>query len=199
MSKFKFYLLSFTWGLPMTLIGCLVALVLLITGHKPKKWGYCYYFEVGECWGGSEFGAFFICDKNSGEYIKNHEFGHGLQNCYWGFLMPFVVCIPSAYRYWLRNFKYVKMKYFAWAVYGVAFALSVILIALAYITNVYWILIIANFIFVYFTILNIWSFHSEIPKYSSGDYVDYDSIWFEGDASKRGTEFVRYLRERGDM
>lgn len=199
MSKFKFYLLSFTWGLPMTLIGCVISLVLLIAGYKPKKWGYCYYFEIGECWGGSEFGAFFLCDKMGSEYIKNHEFGHGLQNCYWGFLMPFVVCIPSAYRYWLTGFKYSKMKYFAWGVYSVAILLSAVLTLIAFLTHIYWLLALAIFVFLYFTIIHIWGVAVEIPKRKGDVYVSYDSVWFEGQASKWGTEFIKNLRERGDI
>lgn len=103
-NKFLFYFLSFTWGLPMTLIGCLAAAILLAIGYKPKKWGYCYYFEVGENWGGVELGFIFITNKNPSEHIKSHECGHGLQNCMFGFLMPFVVCIPSATRYWYREY-----------------------------------------------------------------------------------------------
>lgn len=98
-----FYLLSFTWGLPLTLIGCIVGVVLLILGYKPKKYGYCYYFEVGENWGGLELGMVFIANKNPSNYIKLHELGHGIQNCFLGPLMPFIVCIPSAVRYWYRE------------------------------------------------------------------------------------------------
>lgn len=103
MNKTKFCILTFTWGLPLTLIGCLVALILIIIGYKPKKWGYCYYFEIGHNWGGVELGLFFLTEKYPSEYVKNHEFGHGIQNCYWGPLMPFVICIPSAIRYWYRE------------------------------------------------------------------------------------------------
>ena len=103
-NKFLFYFLSFTWGLPMTLVGCLAAAVLLLIGYKPKKWGYCYYFEVGDDWGGVELGFIFIANKNPSEHIKSHELGHGLQNCMFGFLMPFIVCIPSATRYWYREY-----------------------------------------------------------------------------------------------
>jgi hypothetical protein len=39
MKKFLFYLLSFTWGLPMTLVGCVVSFILLSLGYKPKKYG----------------------------------------------------------------------------------------------------------------------------------------------------------------
>lgn len=87
----------------MTLIGCVVALCLILTGHKAKRWGYCWYFEVGENWGGVELGVFFVANKYPSEHTKSHEFGHGIQNCYYGFLMPFIVCIPSAIRYWYRE------------------------------------------------------------------------------------------------
>ena len=113
-NKFLFYLLSFTWGLPLTLIGCIVAAVLLIAGHKPQKWGYCYYFEVGENWGGLELGIIFLTNKNPSHHIKSHEYGHGIQNCWFGPLMPFIVCIPSAIRYWYREYlvRSGKKKYF---------------------------------------------------------------------------------------
>lgn len=142
MNKFIFYLLSFTWGLPMTLIGCIVSLILLITGHKPKKYGYSWYFEIGNNWGGLELGVVFLTNKNPSTYIKNHELGHGIQNCYWGPLFPFVISIPSAIRYWYREYL-VRSKKKKW---------------------------------------------SELP--------DYDSIWFEGDATKRGTKFIESLGDK---
>lgn len=134
MSKAKFYLLSFTWGLPLTLVGLFVAAVLMIAGHKPKRWGYCWYFEIGENWGGVELGVVFLANKGASEHLKNHEHGHALQNCYFGFAMPFMVCIPSAVRYWYRE---IVMR------------------------------------------VN--------PK---KQLPDYDSIWFEGQATKIGTEFM---------
>ena len=108
MNKFLFYLLSFTWGLPMTLIGLIVALVLMITGHKPKKHGYSLHFEVGNNWGGLSLGVVFLTDKTPSEHTKNHEVGHSIQNCYWGLLFPFVIAIPSAIRYWYRELKYSR-------------------------------------------------------------------------------------------
>ena len=102
LSRKKFYLLSWTWGLPLNLLGGLVALCLLLLGYSPKRWDYCYYFEIGHNWGGTELGMFFLTQKGSHPLIKCHEQGHGIQNCYWGFLMPFVVSIPSAIRYWYR-------------------------------------------------------------------------------------------------
>lgn len=108
MNKFLFYFLSFTWGLPMTLIGLLVALVLLITKHKPEKYGCCLHFKVGDNWGGLNLGVVFLTDKTPDTSTKNHEHGHAIQNCYWGFLTPFVITIPSAIRYWYRELKYYK-------------------------------------------------------------------------------------------
>ena len=84
-SKKLYYFLSFTWGLPLTLVGCIVALVLLCLGYRPEKFCYCWHFKVGKNWGGLELGIIFITDDTSTLHIKCHEFGHGLQNCYWGY------------------------------------------------------------------------------------------------------------------
>lgn len=101
-NKFLFYFLSFTWGLPMTIVGCIVGAVLLATGHKPKKYGYCCHFEIGNNWGGVNLGPVFVTSKNATEHTKSHELGHGLQNCFFGPLTPLVISIPSAARYWYR-------------------------------------------------------------------------------------------------
>lgn len=104
--KALFYFLNIIWGLPMTLIGGVVAIVLLALGKKPKRYHGAIYFEVGKGWGGVELGLFFVCAENSGESVKSHEFGHSLQNCLYGPLMPILVSIPSATRYWYREIKY---------------------------------------------------------------------------------------------
>ena len=101
-NRTTFYLLSFTWGLPLTLVGFIVAGVLLCVGYKPQRWGDCWHFSVGKNWGGLELGLIFLTGNVSTTYIKNHEHGHAIQNCFFGPLMPFVVCIPSAIRYWYR-------------------------------------------------------------------------------------------------
>ena len=108
MKKSIFYVLSFTWGIVLTLIGLIVAGVLLCMGKKPKKWGWCYYFEIGDGWGGLELGIIFLTSKKPSTHTKCHEFGHAIQNCYFGPLMPFLVCIPSAIRYWYRRIRRSK-------------------------------------------------------------------------------------------
>ena len=96
--KSIFYFLTFTWGLPFTMLGLIAALALRLGGHKPKKHGYCYYFEVGENWGGINLGLFFIVNKGSSAAIRDHEHGHAVQNCYLGPLMLVLVAIPSLLR-----------------------------------------------------------------------------------------------------
>ncbi len=106
-NKTAFYTLSFTWGILMTLVGCVVALVLLATGYKSSKHGYCWHFKVGNKWGGVNLGPVFLTDNTPTEHTKNHEHGHALQNCKYGPFMV-VVSLMSAARYWYREFKYYK-------------------------------------------------------------------------------------------
>lgn len=98
--------LSLTWGLIMTLIGLVVALFMLLTFHKPKKFHYFIYFEFGKSWGGVSFGPIFIKCKNSTKSLMQHESGHSIQNILLGPIFPFLIAIPSAIRYWYRELVY---------------------------------------------------------------------------------------------
>lgn len=109
-----FWLVSWTWGLPMTLFGLVCALGLLITGHKPQRFHYFIYFEVGHAWGGFEAGCFFFVQRGAGISIKQHESGHGLQNIMLGVFMPFIVSIPSMVRYWYREYLVRSGKKCSW-------------------------------------------------------------------------------------
>ncbi len=104
MTRKTFYLLSLTWGLPLTLIGATVALFLLATGHRPHKWGGCWYFNVGKhCWGGLNLGLFFFTDRRDSTSTKHHEFGHAVQNCYLGpIMLLFVLCSAARYHHFNR-------------------------------------------------------------------------------------------------
>ena len=103
LKRILFYIISFTWGGIMTTIGLVVLLVTLPFGKFGIYHGRIYK-RIGKNWGGVELGCFFLCDNSADEYILAHESGHGLQNCLWGPLMPFVICIPSAIRYWYREY-----------------------------------------------------------------------------------------------
>lgn len=112
MSKTLFWILSWTWGFPMTFIGSLIFILLQLAGIKPSKNQYGWVFEIGEYWGGVELGPFAIVNENPSQHILDHEFGHSLQNCYIGPLMPFI-SIASAIRYWYREYltRVKGMKY----------------------------------------------------------------------------------------
>lgn len=97
--KEKFKLLSWTWGLPLTLLGYIVAAALKAMGYEPREWGGSIYFVVGEGWGGVSFGpVMVIASDYDTEYVKDHEFGHAIQNCMFGPFCPFIVNIPSFIR-----------------------------------------------------------------------------------------------------
>lgn len=103
-----FYILSFTWGGIMSLIGLIVIGICAIFKRVHVYHGRLYA-EVGQDWGGLELGCFFVIGKNCHSCCA-HEAGHGLQNIFWGPLMPFVICIPSAIRYWYREIIYRTNK-----------------------------------------------------------------------------------------
>ena len=105
LTKKQFYLLSYTWGLPTTLAGHAVSAALRVTGHKPKRFGWCRYYEVGKGWGGFSLGPVFVKGKEKSRHICEHESGHAIQNCYLGPLMPFLVGLPSSTRYRIHRWK----------------------------------------------------------------------------------------------
>jgi len=185
-----FWFVQCTWGIIMTLIGAIVALVLIITGHKPKRLGPNIYFEIGDYWGGVNLGPFFLCCKNGGNSTKLHECGHGIQNMIFGPLFPFLVALPSALRYWLRNFDtHLGKSLFNLAYFILAIAVTT---GLACITglllHIKWLTITIEVFRLYFISLSIWLSGFEIRKYDKG-YVEYDAIWFEGQATYLGEKY----------
>ncbi len=104
LKKALFYILSFTWGLPCTAAGLIVAAALRISDRRPQRWGWCLSFETGASpWGGASLGIIMLTCPGADAGLKAHEHGHALQNCVFGPLMPFLVSIPSLVRYWSRT------------------------------------------------------------------------------------------------
>ena len=75
-NKFVYYLLQFTWGLPMNIAGLIVAGIMMLCGKRPVRYGYGWCFEREGDWG-LELGIFFIAPPHS-THTKNHELGHGI-------------------------------------------------------------------------------------------------------------------------
>lgn len=107
-NKSLYYILNIIWGFPMTFIGLIAAVTLLIMGHCPTRYGGCFYFQVGHNWGGINLGLVFLTDTTFSASTCNHEYGHSLQNAILGPLMPFLVGLPSAARYWYRELRYYR-------------------------------------------------------------------------------------------
>lgn len=105
---YLYYFLQLTWGIVMNIIGLLIAFVLRIANYKSEYYHGNLAFKIGDNWGGISFGFISICSSKRYEEIRAHEFGHSLQNCLLGPLMPLIVGIPSVIRYWYREFKYYR-------------------------------------------------------------------------------------------
>ena len=108
--------------------------------------------------------------------------------------MPFLVCIPSALRYWMRRCKTLAGKrVFSGAVcLLLAFlgAAGMIAAALLGLSGGVWALFgVGLFLVLYAAALCVWMQAFEIPKYRYGAYVSYDGIWFEASATRLGEQY----------
>ena len=101
--KWLYYILSYTWGILMNLVGLFVSLVLILIGQKTSLYAGIWCFKVGRGWGGISLGSTFITDTYSFDRLRGHEFGHTVQNAIFGPLFIFLIAIPSIIRYWYYN------------------------------------------------------------------------------------------------
>lgn len=98
-----FYILSFTWGLPLTLAGFACMLISLLLGGSVSLSGGYVAVRIGGGWGGFSLGIFVFLCRDADDSVLYHEKGHGIQNCIYGPFMIFLVSLPSAVRYWYRR------------------------------------------------------------------------------------------------
>lgn len=188
-----YWVISWTWGLPMTLIGAIGGLLCMVMRHRPCHYKQAIYFQAfGKNWGGMEAGCFFFVDENTTKHTCQHEWGHSLQNLVLGPFMPFVVCLPSASRYWLRNFSTQKGK----KIYSIV--LTVVLLTIvgglflwAYLAVSTVLFIISYVLMVYVIALGFWLLVIETPRYKDGKNPAYDFVWFEGMATKLGEKYYK--------
>jgi Ca2+/Na+ antiporter len=81
------------------MLGAFIALGLIITKHKPIKYKNSLMFEFGISWGGLCLGPFLFVNKFASNKLKQHEYGHSIQNLIFGPLFLFIVGIPSLCRF----------------------------------------------------------------------------------------------------
>ena len=100
-SYIVFYLLQFTWGLTLNIIGAIGALIMLCMGYKPYKCGPFVYFKCKQFIGSFSAGIFlFIADESM--HTALHESGHSVQNLVFGPIFIFIT-IWSICRFWYRQ------------------------------------------------------------------------------------------------
>lgn len=192
--KFVIFLLIFfncTWGIFMTLLGAITTMVCLALGGVSSTFGPCLYTKIGKNWGGLEMGSFFLTDDNPGYSTKCHETGHSIQNAFLGPLMPFLVSIPSAFRYWLREFKTIKtMSIYSGVCCGILMVVAAIPFACGLGFSILGLTVFGAFLMAYVICLACWSFFYEIPQYKEKRPL-YDDFIVEGTASKWGEAFMK--------
>lgn len=112
MKKFIFsigyWLLHMTWGIITFIPGLFTFIVFLILKSDIKTFKYSVVVSTDLMHGcGFSLGPFIFVAKDCENSIDtlSHEHGHGIQTLFFGPLMIFIVSIPSAIRFWFRDFQ----------------------------------------------------------------------------------------------
>ena len=99
MNKALFYLIQWTWGLSVNIVGFLIYLICKAKGRRSEKFGYSYIIYLPWKSGGLSLGLFiFIRDDDDADWTYNtriHEYGHTWQCLLLGPFYWFVIGIPS--------------------------------------------------------------------------------------------------------
>ena len=113
MKTFLFYLIQWTWGLPVNLVGGIVYLICKAMGRKSEKFGYAWITYLPWNQGGLSLGLFIFmkADHPNKTWTYNtriHEYGHTWQCLLLGVLYYPVIAIPSAV--WCNFFEKYRQK-----------------------------------------------------------------------------------------
>lgn len=108
--KWLFYILAYTWALPITIAGWVIlAFVRVFLKKKVVEKGQFFtakYVIFGNHWGGLECGTNFLLADGMGKdytlHCKCHELGHTYQAAVWGIFVLFFFYLPSVCRYWYQ-------------------------------------------------------------------------------------------------
>lgn len=104
-----FYLIQFTWGLLENIVALIIYLIFINKPHY--KYKNAFVTSIGSNFNGNfSIGCFIFISEDKkwfdDSYDLRHEYGHCLQNLYFGPLSPFIFKIPSCIHFWickLRN------------------------------------------------------------------------------------------------
>ena len=113
MNPVLFYIIQWTWGLPVNLVGGIIYLICKAMGRKSEKFGYSWITYLPWNQGGLSMGLFIFmkADHPNASWTYNtriHEYGHTWQCLLLGVFYYPVIAIPSAI--WCNFFEGYRRK-----------------------------------------------------------------------------------------
>ena len=95
-----FYLIQWTWGLPVNIFGVAAFLICKLKGYRTEKFANAYITYVPWKFGGIALGLFiFVRENHPKEFwtynVRIHEYGHTWQVLLLGPLFWLVIGLPS--------------------------------------------------------------------------------------------------------
>lgn len=112
-NKKLYYLIQFTWGLNTNILGFIGFIICkFIFNWEITK----YYNNIiispknKKINAGLSLGIFLFIDKDADEFLKQHEYGHSIQNLIFGEFFLLLIGIPSLIRCWYYNLIINKLK-----------------------------------------------------------------------------------------
>lgn len=107
MEKFKYYILQWTWGLPMNVIGLIVFVAAKMLGWRTYKWRKAICIVMpSKNFSAIDLGMFIVRGVMN-EHSLPHEYGHSIQNIQWGWSFLFSIGLPSLIRSLYYSFYYI--------------------------------------------------------------------------------------------
>ncbi len=96
-ARAAFYLVQFTWGLPVNLAG--LAVFLCCRRSRRERYLNSVVTWLPGSWGGLSLGIFLFIGDRESPGLRVHEYGHTIQCLFLGPLYWFAVVLPSAVWY----------------------------------------------------------------------------------------------------
>ena len=99
----RYYLIQWTWGILPNILGAIGFLIAAAAKWPIQRYRKAIQILVPWNFGGLSLGMF-IFRGVANESVLPHEYGHTIQNLRFGPSFLFAIGIPSAIRYWKREF-----------------------------------------------------------------------------------------------